>query len=242
MPRLLPGTFTTAAFGCSSSWQFGASSYKATPKGPPSSLRTARRVRVFLDTSPLKGSESLARVHPPFDRPMVLLHDVVQVGTGTAATTATELVLPLQFHDHLRIGRIAVYMDHARAGMTRSPQGSLEQDLGCSCIPLRRQPEVNRGAAGIHGTIKIGPNTCHRDLGFVHSPGTIGRLQFAAASLIEFRCVPLHPTPNGGVVHRETAFGDELFDIAIGEGISHRYQRTAQTMIGGSKCRHLNKV
>jgi hypothetical protein len=26
--------------------------------------------------------------------------------------------------------------------------------------------------------------------------------------------------PNGGVVHRETAFGDELFDIAIGEGIS----------------------
>ena len=37
---------------------------------------------------------------------------------------------------------------------------------------------------------------------------------------MEFRCVPLHPTPNGGVVHRETAFGDELFDIAIGEGIS----------------------
>ena len=32
---------------------------------------------------------------------MVLLHDVVQVGTGTAATTATELVLPL---DLLQIG------------------------------------------------------------------------------------------------------------------------------------------
>ena len=116
MPRLLPGTFTTAAFGCSSSWQFGASSYKATPKGPPSSLRTARRVRVFLDTSPLKGSESLARVHSPFDRPMVLLHDVVQVGTGTAATPATALVLPLQFRDHVRIPTIYAMMQVAIIG------------------------------------------------------------------------------------------------------------------------------
>src|SRR5262249_44949523 len=31
-------TFTTAAFGRSSSWWFGASSYKAAPKGPPPSL------------------------------------------------------------------------------------------------------------------------------------------------------------------------------------------------------------
>src|SRR5262249_37927207 len=31
-------TFTTAVFGRSSSWQFGATSYKATPKDLPSSL------------------------------------------------------------------------------------------------------------------------------------------------------------------------------------------------------------
>ena len=37
-PRLLTMTFTTAAFGRSSSWQFEASSYTATPKGHPSSL------------------------------------------------------------------------------------------------------------------------------------------------------------------------------------------------------------
>ena len=37
MPRLLTMTFTTAAFDRSSSWQFEASSYKAAPKGPPSS-------------------------------------------------------------------------------------------------------------------------------------------------------------------------------------------------------------
>jgi hypothetical protein len=37
-PRLLTMTFTTADFVRSSSWQFGASSYTATPKGQPSSL------------------------------------------------------------------------------------------------------------------------------------------------------------------------------------------------------------
>ncbi len=37
-PRLLTMTFTTAAFDRSSSWQFGASSCEAAPKGPPSSL------------------------------------------------------------------------------------------------------------------------------------------------------------------------------------------------------------
>jgi hypothetical protein len=38
LPRLLTMTLTTAAFDRSSSWLFEASPYKATPKGPPSSL------------------------------------------------------------------------------------------------------------------------------------------------------------------------------------------------------------
>jgi hypothetical protein len=37
-PRLLTMTFTTAAFDRSSSWQFEATPYRATPKGLPSSL------------------------------------------------------------------------------------------------------------------------------------------------------------------------------------------------------------
>ena len=38
-----------------------------------------------LDRSPrtFKASEASTGVHTPFDRPMVLLHDVVQVGRGT---------------------------------------------------------------------------------------------------------------------------------------------------------------
>src|SRR5215510_10693156 len=50
LPRLLTMTFTTAVLGRSSSWRFGASSYKAAPKGPPSSLvqHDADRTSVFM--------------------------------------------------------------------------------------------------------------------------------------------------------------------------------------------------
>src|SRR5262245_42929370 len=43
-------TFTTAVFGRSSSWRFGASSYKAAPKSPPSSFvqHDADCTRVFM--------------------------------------------------------------------------------------------------------------------------------------------------------------------------------------------------
>ena len=78
----------------------------------------------------IKGSESLARIHSPFDCSMVLLHQVVQVWTGSTAAAATQFPLPLQFRKHLRIRGVAVYVDHARAGMTRSLQGSLEKALG----------------------------------------------------------------------------------------------------------------
>src|SRR5262249_21317268 len=38
---------------------------------------------------PVKGSESLTRIHSPFDGSMVLFHHVVQVGAGSTATSAT---------------------------------------------------------------------------------------------------------------------------------------------------------
>src|SRR5258708_34980690 len=48
MPRLLTGTFTTAAFDRSSFGQFGASPDRATPKVPPSSFAQHGAVRAFM--------------------------------------------------------------------------------------------------------------------------------------------------------------------------------------------------
>src|SRR5262245_53198508 len=112
---------------------------------------------VTLNGSPraIKGSESLARIDSPFDRSMVLLQVVVQVGTGSTAAAPSQFPLPLQFRHDLRIARVAVHINHARAGMTRSLQSSLEKTPGGCRIPLRRKPKINRGARGIDRAIEI---------------------------------------------------------------------------------------
>ena len=177
---------------------------------------------VALNRSPrtIERPEPFAGLYAPFDRSRVLLQVIVQVGTGSTAAATTQLPLPLPFRHHLRIGGVAVYVDHPRAGMSGHLQSSLEEVFGGSRIPRRRKPKVEGGAHGIDGAIKIGPGACHPDIGFVYPPGTVSRLQFPRAPLVEFRCIPLHPTPNGGVVCSQTSFTDKLLDIAIREGIS----------------------
>jgi len=58
------------------------------------------------------------------------------------------------------------------------------------------------------------------DVRFVYPPGTLGWFQFPAAALVQFRRVPLYPTPNCRVVSRETSLGQKFFDVTIREGIS----------------------
>jgi hypothetical protein len=61
--RLLTVTFTTAVFDRSSSWLFGACSYKPAPKGlPPSLVQHRAQKRAFL-TQPLHGSGGAALPH-----------------------------------------------------------------------------------------------------------------------------------------------------------------------------------
>ena len=79
---------------------------------------------------PMKRSESLAGVNPSVDRSMILLHDVVQVRTGTAAAPPAEFALLLQFCHDLGVRRVAVDVDHPGPRMTRSKQGILEETLG----------------------------------------------------------------------------------------------------------------
>ena len=59
-----------------------------------------------------------------------LLHDVVQVRTGTAAAPPAEFALLLQFGHDLGIRRVAVDVDHPGPRMTRSKQVILEEALG----------------------------------------------------------------------------------------------------------------
>ena len=94
-----------------------------------------RLVSLDRPPRPVKRSESLAGIHPSFDRPVVLLHDMVQVGTNTTAATTAESALALQLRHDIGIRGIAVYIDDPGARATGSSQGLLEKALGGSSIP-----------------------------------------------------------------------------------------------------------
>jgi hypothetical protein len=79
--------------------------------------------------------------------------------------------------------------------MTRSLQGFLEKLLGGSRISLSGKPKVDRGAAGIDGTIEVPPAPTLANVRFVDPPGTIGWFQFPPASLVQFGRIALHPAP-----------------------------------------------
>jgi len=125
--------------------------------------------------------------------------------------------------------------------MTRSLQGFLEELLARSHVSLSGKPEVDRGAGGIDGTIQVPPTPTLANVRFVNPPGAVGWFQFPPASPVQFGCVALHPAPNGGVVSGGPRSMSNSSTSRY-ESENRRYQRTAQTMISGSKCRHLNSA
>src|SRR5262249_38488962 len=70
------------------------------------------------------------------------------------------------------------------------------------------------------GTIQILPLAGHPNVGFVYSPGPVGRPQFSTAAFVQLRGVPLDPTPNAGVVHRQTALGHQFLNVTIRKRVS----------------------
>jgi hypothetical protein len=125
--------------------------------------------------------------------------------------------------------------------MTRSLQGFLEELPGRSRVSLSGKPEVDRGACGIDGTIQVPPTPTLANVGFVDPPRAVGWFQFPPTLLVKFRCIALHPGPNRGVVGREPRSISNSSSSRC-ESENRRYQRTARTMISGSKGHHLNSA
>ncbi len=68
----------------------------------------------------------------------------------------------------------------------------------------------------------------HSNIGFIDTPGIVGRLEMTPQPLFQFRTVTLNPTPDSRVIRRQTALGEQLFDIAQREPVAkippHRTQ------------------
>src|SRR5215469_17898349 len=56
------------------------------------------------------------------------------------------------------------------------------------------------------GRIEVTPTALHPNIGFIDTPGFVGRLEMTAQPLLEFRPVALNPSPDRGVVGLQAAF------------------------------------
>jgi len=67
-------------------------------------------------------------------------------------------------------------------------------------------PAVGTGGTGrIDGPIEVAPAALYANVGLVHAPGFVGRLEMPPYALLQFWNVPLHPEPHGRMVGLQPA-------------------------------------
>ena len=114
---------------------------------------------VALDRSPrrVECTKALLRRHASFDRSMILLHDVVQVLDRSVAATASQDSCLFHPRNCRAVETGLISVDAAGLRMRRISQRLAEQACGRSGIAPPREHEVDRGAAGIDGSVEVAP-------------------------------------------------------------------------------------
>src|SRR5450631_2287854 len=97
------------------------------------------------------------------------------------------------------------------------PDCLLEEGLGRRYIAGAAEPEVDRLSALVYRSIEVGPVAAHLDIGLIDSPGATSGPAKAIPAFDELRCIPLHPTQDGGMRKVQSALRHHLDQIAEAE-------------------------
>jgi len=185
-----------------------------------------------------KRSEMLTRVDPSLDRAVVLFQDVMQVRYRPVPTVFVQSAFSFEPHDRRRVRAVAVGVDNAGHGMVLPSQRFGQKAFCCGRVLLGREEKVEGRAGRIHRTIQVAPLALDPDVGLVHPPTVVGRVEPRAQTSFHFRGVTLYPSPHRDVIGVQASLGEQLLDIAESE--KRRYQPTASRITSGSNWRHLN--
>src|SRR5438132_4140349 len=71
----------------------------------------------------------------------------------------------------------------------------------------------------LHGAIEVIPLAFDLDIGFVHAPADPHRSLAAVKGFLQERAVFDHPPVDGRVIHVDTSFEHEFFDVARAQGV-----------------------
>lgn len=76
---------------------------------------------------------------------------------------------------------------------------STEQErLGSFRLSCRTEEEFERVSVGINSSIEVHPRFFHFDIGLIDAPGVGRGFEMGAATSLQFWCIALYPTRDGG--------------------------------------------
>jgi len=169
------------------------------------------------DASTPKRFEAEYRSGDPFDSPVVLLDDVVQVFTLAQNDIDASVSL-----DVCNGGRVrAALVDSDLLGHVVQVDGPFQKAPRRSQIALGGEKEVDRVAIAIDCAVKIFPVTSHLDVGLVHAPASTNGALASTKHGGQHRQHLDRPSMHCGVVHENTALLHHLLNVAQAQRVGH---------------------
>ena len=135
--------------------------------------------------------------------PVVRVHARVILGVREHILGRTDQRLRLVGGDLLRWGMLTEY--------------AMEEPSRCCPVAAGRDEDVDHLTMLVNGPIHVPPDAGDTDVRFVDEPAATHRVTARWCGVDQLRGEALHPPEDRHVVDVDTAFGEEFFDVAVGE-------------------------
>src|SRR5215467_939668 len=126
--------------------------------------------------------------------------------------------LTLQFADRCWITAQTISSQYAGRTVVWIRQCLLQKTFGGFSIARLRKIEIDGLPMAVNCPEQVQPTPGNANESFIHVPGGRFRFQVSAQPPVYFRSVSLNPTPDGGVIHRQTALRHQLLNIPQTQG------------------------
>src|SRR5262249_33590124 len=143
---------------------------------------------------------------PLFHPTMILLHDIVQVFTGSDLHMARQATRGFKFPD-----------GPMRSGI-RIESNDPRRSIVCLIALLKKRlaAATSRRSLSRKSTVRpclsieVGPAALNLDIGLITSPGAVSPWSVVVPALFELWNITLHPAQNRRMSHDNSAFGHHL--------------------------------
>src|SRR5262249_38399351 len=141
-----------------------------------------------------------------------------RIGSGAMPTRTMHQALAFQFADGCWITAQTIPSQYAGRTVVWIRQCLLQETFGAFPIARFRKIEIDGLPMAVNCPEQVQPMPGNANESFIHMPGGRFRFEVSAQPPVYFRPVSLNPTPDGSVIHCQTALRHQLLNIPQTEG------------------------